>query len=146
MRHSLVLSTLAGLTLAMPHPQAIDLVSVSKAPKPVIINPAIDTAVNSDLYSPDDGSDTKKRSLEKRDGDCSKQPDGAGPVASPDTSAAFLASSDLQVHALRLPPKNQSLIFVRAKPITRPFLMATQRRSPISKAPSVPPATWAMRA
>ncbi|KAL8747675.1 MAG: hypothetical protein Q9190_000471 [Brigantiaea leucoxantha] len=87
----------------MPHPQAIDLVSVSKAPKPVIINPAIDTAVNSDLYSPDDGSDTKKRSLEKRDGDCSKQPDGAGPVASPDTSAAFLASSDLQSQANNAP-------------------------------------------
>ena len=35
--------------------------------------------------------------LDKRDGDCSPQPTGAGPVPTPDTAEAFVSFSSLQV-------------------------------------------------
>ncbi|KAI4112723.1 MAG: hypothetical protein LQ345_006171, partial [Seirophora villosa] len=61
-------------------------------------------------------SDTplKKRdsAVVKRDGDCTAQPTGSGPVSTPDTAAAFLADGGLQSLATNAPtPDGFSLAF-----------------------------------
>ena len=98
MRSALVISTLAGLALAAPRPQLIDLAGVEAAPDPTFYTPPYD--VPSDVT--DDTSDSTKRSAEvfKRDGDCAAQPAGSGPVSSPDTVEAFQANQGLQVRFL----------------------------------------------
>lgn len=78
-------SVLVGLALANPNPQDIDLEGVVAAPLPSFVTP-----------SP---LNTAKRSNEvmKRDGNCSPQPAGSGPVPAPDTYDNFQADPDLRV-------------------------------------------------
>ena len=85
----------------------IDISLVLDAPPPVIIKPPLDVASNkpavltttSAAPLPEDTTAVQGRSdeLVARDGDCSKQPVGPGPVPSPDTAQAFLQSKTLQV-------------------------------------------------
>lgn len=91
MRSTIVFSALIGITLAAPRPQAIDYAGVDAAPDPVIVTPAYDVAKQS--------APTRRRNvaLEKRDGNCAPQPQGSGPVASPDTPDAFLSNPALAV-------------------------------------------------
>ena len=151
MRSSAFLLSLAGIALASPRPQDIDINGVESASAPVIITPAFATlsqtasvvpissqaataaaAISTDpasINSPTSTSSTstfipmapssvmmaqnpasliasasaspsaKKRSnlAEKRDGTCAPQPPGSGPVADPDTPAAFAANPALSV-------------------------------------------------
>ena len=115
MRSTLLLPALAALALAAPRPQEIDLDDVIAAGKPVLVTPALDVPVQTASVVPVSQVDssaaaaietnpaTAKRDLqhvEKRDGDCSPQPIGAGPVPSPDTASAFKSFATLQVRAL----------------------------------------------
>ena len=64
---------------------------------------AASAAVSADPAVPTaDSTSFSKRSLSARDAACAKQPAGKGPVSSPDTPAAFLASTDLSVCPLAI--------------------------------------------
>lgn len=115
MRSSILLALLPGLALAAPYPQDIDLDAVDAAPDPVIVTPAIDVVAQTATAAPiaqqtesaaaaiasdpatGSTSPSKRDLLEVRDGTCGKQPQGAGPVISPDTVDAFMANTDLSV-------------------------------------------------
>lgn len=62
---------------------------------------ALNSDSDSTLTTGDDDDSTSSKKIKrnsvfgKRDGDCSAQPQGSGPVPSPDTPSAFLADSDL---------------------------------------------------
>ena len=110
MLSALLLSTLVGLSLAAPRPQEISLEDVIAAGAPVMVTPALDVVTQTASVTPSaqvassaaaaiatDPATVDKRSLRKRDGTCSPQPNGSGPVPSPDTPAAFSADPDLHV-------------------------------------------------
>lgn len=117
MRSFLALPVLIAVVAAAPRPQDIDFDQVEQAADPVIVTPAVDVAtqiatvaavteqaaaasaaISAEPAVPTaDSTSSSKRSLEARDAACAKQPAGKGPVASPDTPAAFLASTDLAV-------------------------------------------------
>ena len=96
MRSALIISALAGLALAVPVPQDIDLDGVDAAADPIFVAPPYDVATDNGS----EGTVVVERSiLDKRDGNCATQPAGSGPVASPDTVDAFLSSTTLQVRS-----------------------------------------------
>ena len=99
---SLVSFASLGLGLA----QLFDLDAIDKYPDPVLVSAPLDVSKDSPPDEPapsatpiTSASSRRRRSLNlrKRDGDCSPQPTGAGPVPSPDTADAFLAFPTLQV-------------------------------------------------
>ena len=103
MRNALILAALAGLAAS----QDINYGAVDAAPDPVFVTPPSDVTtdnppdVSAAPITPITNSPSRvKRGMmmEKRDGDCSPQPAGSGPVASPDTDTAFLSDSGLQVN------------------------------------------------
>ena len=90
MKQFIGLITLATLVAASPypHPQFLDFADVippSEVAPPVKI-PMGDGAVSDILPAGD--------VIVKRDGDCSLQPPGSGPVPSPDTPGAFTSDTD----------------------------------------------------
>jgi hypothetical protein len=106
MRTAFLALGLLGSALAIPRPapQDIDLDGVLAAGDPEFITPPVDVVSNTPTVltttsvapiaaaTSAAASDTPdKRDLEKRDGDCSTQPTGSGPVPVPDTVSAFLA-------------------------------------------------------
>lgn len=102
MRYSLVLSALAGLTLAAP--QNIDYDGVEAAPDPVFTAAPFDVVAQTPPPAPTSSIEPittpiSKRAtrVQKRDGDCARQPPGSGPVPTPDTVAAFTSYSAFQV-------------------------------------------------
>lgn len=101
MRSAYLTSCLASIAYAAP--QLIDLAAIDAAPNPVLVAAPLDVTQNIPVSSapapiqPITTPVTKREVIKKRDGDCSKQPAGSGPVASPDTPAAFQADPDLQV-------------------------------------------------
>ena len=107
MRAALILPVLAGLAVAAPRPQDIDLAGVDAAPDPVMVTPAYDVVSQSATAAPTlsiqpittDAVGLRKRRapVEKRDGDCAPQPLGSGPVPTPDTADAFRSFSKLAV-------------------------------------------------
>ena len=115
MHSALLLPAFALLAIAAPRPQEINLGDVVAAGKPVLVTPALGVASQTATVIPVSQVDssaaaaiatspaTAKRSLpkiERRDGDCSPQPTGPGPVPSPDTASAFQSFATLQVCAL----------------------------------------------
>ena len=111
MHFSILAFAVVGTTLALPHPQDIDLDGVVAAGPPVFVTPPYDvvsnipTLLTTTSVAPiaTDGPDSRKRNdidVGKRDGTCAAQPAGSGPVPSPDTVAAFQSDPDLQVSAL----------------------------------------------
>ena len=118
MRYLQFLPAFVAIASAAPRPQDIQFDIVDAADDPVIVTPAVAVAsqtasianievqtslaaaaVSSAPAAPasDDSQNTAKRDLEKRDGNCAKQPAGKGPVASPDTPSAFLSNTNLWV-------------------------------------------------
>ena len=103
MMHSLLLVTaLAGLV----RPQLIELDKINSY-DPVFVKAPLGVVTDTPPDVPDAPVEpitkrtaTRRRrsaGLERRDGDCSPQPTGAGPVPSPDTAEAFLAFPTLAV-------------------------------------------------
>jgi hypothetical protein len=98
---------LAGLALAAPRPQEIDLGGVASASPPAFVTPPVDVVSDTATLLPtptivpitSDAPNTQKQSNRavKRDGNCATQPPGSGPVPVPDTPSAFLSDPDLQV-------------------------------------------------
>ncbi|KAL9122385.1 MAG: hypothetical protein Q9187_001051, partial [Circinaria calcarea] len=110
MRSAIVFSALLGMALAAPapapRPQEIDYAGVDAAPDPVLVSPAYDVEQQA--------APARKRNvvIKKRDGDCSPQPKGYGPVASPDTPEAFLSNPVLAAMASNAPtPDGYSNVF-----------------------------------
>ncbi|KAL8652092.1 MAG: hypothetical protein Q9226_004414, partial [Calogaya cf. arnoldii] len=98
MRSACVFSALVAIAAAAPapSPQLIDLDGVDAAPDPVFMSAPL--AVTADTPV------TKRESnLMKRTGDCAPQPAGSGSVPTPDTAAAFRASTELQDFATNAP-------------------------------------------
>jgi hypothetical protein len=116
---------LCGLA-AFVSAQSLDLAAVDAAP-PVFVTPSVAVVSQEATYAPSptlssstvtdttttvstptDESTVSRRSriqrLARRDGDCSPQPQGSGPVTSPDTPEAFQANKDLQVCLLFCSP------------------------------------------
>jgi len=105
-RHVAV-AALAFVTLPFAASQLMDLDAIAAAPDPVLVTPPDNVVQNTppdvpapriipittDALSPTNTPSKVKRShaLAKRDGDCSPQPKGSGPVPSPDTVDAFEA-------------------------------------------------------
>ncbi|EON68796.1 hypothetical protein W97_08054 [Coniosporium apollinis CBS 100218] len=139
---SLFLAGFASLALAAPRPQNIDIEAVEAAPDPVMVTPAVAAPsqgasvaaavveaaaatkvsllkrTNMICGGEEDPSACieveSKRDVQvrKRDGDCSKQPLGSGPVPSPDTAVAFSSNQDIQDLARSAPtPDGYSLVF-----------------------------------
>lgn len=109
MRSTIMFAALTGIAAAAP--QAIDYAGVDAKPDPVFVSAPLDVvsnipeAVNPPPITPITSPASKAKravSLTKRDGNCSPQPAGAGPVPSPDTADAFLADSGLSVHLLSI--------------------------------------------
>lgn len=106
MRYSLVLSALAGLAVAAP--QKIDVDGVDAAPDPVFTAAPFDVVAEQPAPAPTSSIEPIKTSVakrsarvQKRDGNCAKQPAGSGPVPTPDTADAFTSYPDFQVNILR---------------------------------------------
>ena len=105
-RHVAV-AALAFVTLPFAVSQLMDLDAIAAAPDPILVTPPDNVVQNTppnvpappivpittDALSPTNTPSKVKRShtLAKRDGDCSPQPTGSGPVPSPDTVDAFKA-------------------------------------------------------
>ena len=130
MHRFLSLFLLAGLALSAPRPQEINLDGVAEADPPTLVAAPLD--VVSDIPAPvptttvgpitTDTPQRKRRSLEilKRDGDCSPQPTGSGPIPTPDTVSAFLADPDYQVTILRTLHKKLLLILLQTSATSAP--------------------------
>ncbi|MCJ1239184.1 hypothetical protein MMC14_007177 [Varicellaria rhodocarpa] len=106
MHSTLILSTLVGLAIAAPRPQLMNLDAIDAAPDPVFMTPSYDVVSETPAVS-------KRGTLvQKRDGTCAQQPDGYGPVASPDTVDAFIAFPTLQAMATNAPtPDGYASVF-----------------------------------
>ncbi|KAL9012328.1 MAG: hypothetical protein Q9173_002899 [Seirophora scorigena] len=91
MRSACILSALVAIAAAAPapSPQLIDIATVDAAPEPVMVSAPLDVLTDTPLRKRDSA-------MVKRDGDCTAQPTGSGPVSTPDTAAAFLADGGLQ--------------------------------------------------
>ena len=100
MRSSCLLPVLAGLAIAAPAPQLIDLAAIDAAPDPVFTAAPLD--VQSQIPKTTSAPQKRDLGLTKRDGDCALQPAGSGPVPSPDTPAAFSADPDVAVRCYAL--------------------------------------------
>ena len=98
MRQSAVFAALAALAAATPVPQLLDLAAIIP-PEEVAPNVTIPMGkgATSQVVTyvapvlPSKAPAPSGTPLAKRDGDCSPQPAGSGPTASPDTDAGFLA-------------------------------------------------------
>ena len=97
---------LGSLAISWATPQLINLNEVDAAPDPVLVTPPLDvqqnvpTSVAPASITPITTLAAKRDlGLEKRDGDCSPQPSGSGPVPNPDTASAFAADPDYAVIA-----------------------------------------------
>ena len=111
MHRHLAVAILAFVGLPYSVSQLMDLDAIAAAPDPVLVTPPIDVTENIpaevsaapiEPITTDSPSKIKRsRALVKRDGDCSPQPSGSGPVPSPDTPDAFEA---YPTFAVRAPP------------------------------------------
>ena len=101
MRSSIIVAALAGITVAIPTPQAIDYAGVNADPDPVMVSAPLDVQSNTPKAVAPAPIEpiTSDVSKVKRD-TCAAQPAGYGPVPNPDTAAAFLSDSDFQVRLL----------------------------------------------
>ena len=107
MRVALILPVLAGLAVAAPRPQEIDIAGVDAAPDPVMVQPAYDVVSQSATAVPTSpiqpittnavGLRKRRALMEKRDGNCALQPPGSGPTPVPDTPDAFRSFKKLMV-------------------------------------------------
>ena len=111
MRYSLVFSALAGLAIAAP--QNIDIDGINAAPDPVFVAAPYDVVAETPAPAPTSsvepittGVARRSTRIQKRDGNCAKQPPGSGPVPSPDTVDAFTSDTDFQVNILIPSPGN----------------------------------------
>ena len=106
MRSALIVSVLTGLALAVPTPQLVDLNAIEAFPPPVLVAAPLDVSndtppdVPAPSIAPITSPPVQKRNTEikRRDGDCAAQPSGSGPVPTPDTVDAFMASPTFQVN------------------------------------------------
>ena len=107
--------------LGLARPQLIDLDKINAYPDPVLVSaplvkvsddppnvPAssvepIKIAIGTTVAPASLAARRPRRSavLDKRDGNCTAQPAGSGPVPSPDTADAFLGSDDISVSDLQ---------------------------------------------
>ena len=102
-----LLLALVSLAHAVPNPQLIDLDGVAAAKPPVFVKVPLDVVSNTPtllatttvapITTDAPGSRKRSQGIKRRDGACSPQPSGAGPVPSPDTASAFLADPVFQV-------------------------------------------------
>ena len=97
-----------AIVLPIGHAQDVDLASVLAAPSPVFVEPPYaveldqpDFLTTTSAAAVPTDTAVAQRDIIPRDGDCSPQPTGAGPVPTPDTVEAFLAASTFQ--AIRTP-------------------------------------------
>ena len=111
-----------GLAIAAPRPQLINLDAVDAAPDPIFVAPSYDVVSESPAVS------KRGTPVQKRDGTCAQQPDGYGPVASPDTVDAFSADAALQA-CFRLWIEVQTLTVYRPWRQMLPYQMAIPRSS-----------------
>lgn len=106
MRSALIVPVLVSLGAS----QLIDLVAIDAFPDPVLVAaplvvvedtpPDVPAApIEPITTSP---SRVRRQLIQKRDGDCSPQPTGSGPVPSPDTVSAFQSFATLQVCTLNV--------------------------------------------
>ena len=102
MRSTLIVPALVSLAAS----QLIDLVAINKFPDPVLVAAPLDVVEDTPPDVPaapvepittSAPSRVRRQLIQKRDGDCSPQPTGSGPVPSPDTVAAFQSFDTLQV-------------------------------------------------
>ena len=85
--------------------QLMDLVAIDSFPDAVLVTPPSDVVTDTPPDVPaapiepitKAPSRVRRNLVQKRDGNCSPQPTGSGPVSSPDTAAAFQAEPGLQV-------------------------------------------------
>ncbi|KAF3009730.1 hypothetical protein E8E13_009180 [Curvularia kusanoi] len=108
MKYSFAASALLGLAAAAP--QMININAALAVPTPTILGPKVEeTKPAAVSYNPAAAASAaaavvksegaiEKRAVYKR-GACDAQPAGSGPVPSPDTAAAFSASSDFSTAA-----------------------------------------------
>jgi len=130
MKNSIILSGLAaGLAVAAPAPQqmGLDLAAIKAVAIPAPTGAPVAATILSAVPTYNTASaasaaataavNTAGASKVKRDGsDCQPLPAGAGPVATPDTDTAFLASSEIQTTANSAPvPQGYSLSFSNAQ-------------------------------
>ncbi|KAL8830958.1 MAG: hypothetical protein Q9191_001138 [Dirinaria sp. TL-2023a] len=98
MRSLILAAALAGITVAVPTPQAIDYAGVDADPDPVLVSAPLDVQSNipSAVAPAPIEPITTDVSKVKRDS-CAAQPNGYGPVPTPDTPDAFSSDPDFQV-------------------------------------------------
>lgn len=85
--------------------QLIDLVAIDNFPDAVLVTAPLDVVTDTPPDVPaapiepitKAPSRVRRNLVQKRDGNCSPQPTGSGPVSNPDTVAAFQSNPDLQV-------------------------------------------------
>ena len=101
MRSALIVPALVSLAAS----QLIDLVAMENFPDPVLVAAPFDVVEDTPPDVPaapiepitTSPSRVRRQQIQKRDGDCSPQPTGSGPVPSPDTVSAFQSFATLQV-------------------------------------------------
>ena len=101
MRSALIVPALVSLAAS----QLIDLVAIGNFPDPVLVAAPCDVVEDTPPDVPaapiepitTSPSRVRRQQIQKRDGDCSPQPTGSGPVPSPDTVSAFQSFATLQV-------------------------------------------------
>ena len=108
MHTTLCIAALVGVAYSAPQMMNLDSVAAFPAPEmvkaPLNVETDIPPDAPADAIVPLQSTTAKKRDLEveKRDGDCSPYPPGAGPVPSSDTPEAFQADPDFAVCLLLL--------------------------------------------
>lgn len=126
----LVTAAAAGLVAALP--QNIDFAAANAAPTPSVQGPAITALSQAPTYNPSVAassaaaaaatspvattpskrSPVEERRLAARQQSCAAEPDGYGPVPSPDTADAFETDQDLANIAANAPvPQGYQLVF-----------------------------------
>ncbi|KAM3075038.1 hypothetical protein ACMFMG_007502 [Clarireedia jacksonii] len=106
MRSTIIAATLVALAAAAPRPQSMDLNAIDALPDAAVIKPPVAVQVDTPTIQPSAAaaslaaavvtSTAEKRdfleviSAKRKRGNCAAQPDGYGPVTSPDTADAFL--------------------------------------------------------
>ncbi|KAI9783197.1 MAG: hypothetical protein M1839_004037 [Geoglossum umbratile] len=104
MRSALILSALAAVTFAIPHPQSMEYAPADDVPAPDSLGPDYASTVEPVDYDPAaaiasavaavEEAPPSSTPYEKRSGSCEPQPPGSGSVPNPDTPVAFLALAD----------------------------------------------------
>lgn len=106
MLSALLVAALAGVTSAIPTPQEITIPAHDLAAHPVLFTVPLDVVSNTPqkaapapvkLITSSTLKAKRGEILTKRNGTCTTQPAGSGPIPTPDTADAFMADPELQV-------------------------------------------------